>query len=417
MSMAESQKLAAFSVGKVLQGRNLSDILGEILKQYPALSAADRGALRDLSHGTLRQLGLLRAVLKKMIDKLPIADIEYLLLVALYQLQFTHNASHAVVNEAVNQAGRIAHGRYQKLVNAVLRRFLREQDDLINQVMKQQEARYNLPEWWLRYLQSHYPNYWHNIINAFNQHPPLTLRINRRHGDAAGYVAELNRLGLAARILDSHAVMLEIPVPVSQLPGFAEGRVSVQDYGAQQAIPLLNPQDGERILDACAAPGGKTGHMLEWADCDVTALDIDAQRLNRVQDNLTRLGLTAHLCCSNAGDIHSWYDGRAFDAVLADVPCTASGIVKRHSDIRWLRQLQDGENTARQQEILLDHLWQVVKPGGRMLLATCSIFIEENQQQLIRFLNRHADAQQRCAHVLLPNNKQDGFFYALIHKT
>ena len=416
MSMAEAQKLASISVGKVLQGRNLNDVLTQIEAEHSTLSVADRGALQDLSHGTLRQLGRLRAILKQMIQQMPAAEIEYLLLVALYQLQFTRNASHAVVFEAVNHARNLYQGRYQKLVNAVLRRFQRERDLLIKTTTKQDEARYNLPDWWLKYLKKNYPQQWHNIISAFNQHPPMTLRVNRHHGNAETYLTKLNAVDLTAKILDTYTIQLEKPVPIHVLPDFSKGWVSVQDYGAQQAIPLLNPQNGERILDACAAPGGKTGHILEWADCDVTALDIDAKRLSRVEDNLNRLDLSAQLYCANAGEIDSWYDGNPFDAILADIPCTASGIIKRHPDIRWLRQAQDGKNTARQQESLLDALWKVLKPGGRMLLATCSIFVEENQQQLARFLNRHVDAQSQQWHALLPNYKQDGFFYALIDK-
>lgn len=416
MSMADAQKLASKSIGEVLRGRNLNDALTQFLIQKPALSVADKGTLLDLSHGTLRQLNYLRAILQQMLNQKPVLDIECLLLVALYQLQFSRNAAHAVVYEAVNYAGHLHQGRYQKLVNAILRRFQRERDKLIQVISKQDDIRYNLPSWWVNYLKRHYPQHWHNIIKAFSQHPPMTLRVNRRHTDAAHYLEQLQANGMSGQILDSHSIMLDKPIPVSALPEFHTGWVSVQDYGAQKAIPLLNPRHGERILDACAAPGGKTGHMLEWADCHVTALDIDAERLTRVKENLDRLNLSAQLYCADAQDLDSWYDNKPFDAILADVPCTASGILKRHPDIRWLRQPKDGQNTARQQKTLLDNLWQVLKPGGRMLLATCSIFVEENQQQLTHFLNRHSDARSRQSHVLLPNYQQDGFFYALIDK-
>lgn len=417
MSMAQVQQLAAKSVGKVLNGHNLTNVLAQILKQYSTLSMTDKSTLYDLSHGTLRYLGFLRQLLKQMTTTLPAADIYHLLLVALYQLHFSRNAQHAVVNEAVNYARNLHGGRFKKMVNAILRRFLREQELLLTTSQQQVEARYNLPQWWLNYLKTHYPKHWHNIATAFMQHPPMTLRINCRYSNAEKYLTELNGANIAAKILNTHTVMLERPVNVQNLPGFNCGRVSVQDFGAQQAIPLLNPQNGERILDACAAPGGKTGHILEWADCEVTALDVDQYRLARVQDNLQRLQLYAHLHCADAKDLQTWYDGNTFDAILADLPCTASGICKRHPDIKWLRQPQDSITTARQQESLLDNLWEVLKSGGRMLLATCSIFIEENQQQLARFLARHPDACNRHLHILLPNSKQDGFFYALIDKT
>ena len=416
MSMAQAQQLAAKCVGEVLKGHNLNEILVQTIQQQPTLSVADRGALHDLSHGTLRYLGLLQQLLRQMTQGLPANDIHNLLLVALYQLKFTRNAHHAVVNEAVNYARYLHGGRFQKMVNAILRRFLREQDALIILAQRQEQARYNLPQWWLNYLREHYPKHWHNIINAFILHPPMTLRINQRYGDAEQYLQDLNALNMQCKILGTYSIMLDRPVNIEHLPGFDRGHVSVQDYGAQQAIPLLNPISGERILDACAAPGGKTGHILEWADCEVTALDIDQNRLKRVQDNLQRLQFHAQLHCADARDTQSWYDGRQFDAILADVPCTASGVCKRHPDIKWLRQPQDGTSTAKQQESLLDSLWELLKPGGRMLLATCSIFIEENQLQLARFLARHTNSRERQSHILLPNSKQDGFFYALIDK-
>lgn len=416
MSMARAQQLAAYSLGEVLSGRNLSEVLTQLIQQHSELSPADKGALQDLSHGSLRYLGLLQQLVRKMTKSFPPNEINNLLIIALYQLNFSRNATHAVVNEAVNNARQINGGRYQKLVNALLRRFLRERETLITTTTKQEEARYNLPAWWLNYLKKHYPQHWHNIATAMQQHPPMTLRVNRRVTDAEQYLNELVKADIPAKILDTHSIMLQQPITVQKLPGFADGLVSVQDYGAQQAIPLLNPQNGERILDACAAPGGKTGHILEWAECEVTALDIDSQRLQRVKDNLQRLQQQAQLHCADAKELHSWYDNNTFDAILADVPCTASGVVKRHPDIKWLRQPQDGQKTALQQQALLDNLWLTLKSGGRMLLATCSIFVEENQQQLARFLTRHSDARERLSRVLLPNSRQDGFFYALIDK-
>ena len=203
---------------------------------------------------------------------------------------------------------------------------------------------------------------------------------------------------------------------VVNLPQFSEGVVSVQDWGAQQAALLLNPQAGERVLDACAAPGGKTGHILELADVDLLALDVDAKRLRRVAENVERLGLPARLQAADASKLDGWYDGVQFDAVLADVPCTASGVVKRHPDIKWLRRKTDAQSVALQQHQMLDVLWSTVKVGGRMLLATCSVFPEENQQQLQAMLSRHANARLRLEEQLLPNDAQDGFYYALIDK-
>lgn len=230
----------------------------------------------------------------------------------------------------------------------------------------------------------------------------MTLRVNRRHGNAESYLEKLAVEGIAAKALDEYAVTLEEAVPVNRLPGFAEGLVSVQDFGAQQAAYLLNPKDGERILDACAAPGGKTGHILELADCRVTALDIDAGRLKRVEDNIARLGFqTASAACADARDLAAWYDGKPFDAILADVPCTASGVARRNPDVKWLRRPTDALKTARRQEALLDALWQVLKQGGRMLLATCSVFVEENDGQL----------QNSSTAMPMPNRSNRGCFY------
>lgn len=418
MSMALAQKLAADSIAAVAQGQNLQDVLAAIRAANPELSAQESGALQDIAYGCQRYLGSLKFMLGKMLNK-PIDNLqlESLLLAALYQLHYTRNAPHAVVNEAVESIAKIGRGQYRSFANAILRRFLRERDKLVAACKYDDTAKHNLPQWWVAYLQNHYPKYWHNITAALQSHPPMTLRVNRRHGNAEDYLQKLAAEGIEAKALDEYAVTLTEAVPVSRLPGFSDGLVSVQDFGAQKAAYLLNPQNGERILDACAAPGGKTGHLLELADCHVTALDIDATRLARVQSNIDRLGFqTATLHCADAQDLAAWYDGKQFDAVLADVPCTASGVARRNPDIKWLRRPGDALKTARQQEVLLDNLWSVLRPGGRMLLATCSLFEEENQQQLSRFLNRHADAQCSESHVLIPNGNQDGFYYALIRK-
>ena len=418
MSLANIQTLAAHSVAAVEAGRNLSDVLAEIWRDHPQLSAQERGALQDIAYGCQRFSGSLRALLGLMLNKpLPRADIRSLILAALYQLAYSRNAAHAVVNEAVRAAGKIGKGQYKAVTNALLRRFLRERDSLMQQAQQSSEGRYNLPDWWLERLQRDYPEHWLQITEAFNSHPPMTLRINRRHGNAEGYLEKLAAEGIAGKVLDEYAVILDEAVPVSRLPGFSDGLVSVQDFGAQQAAYILKPADGERILDACAAPGGKSGHILELANCSLTALDIDEGRLKRVADNLSRLGFqTASLHRADAADLSSWYDGNPFDAVLADVPCTASGVTKRNPDIKWLRRPADGGKTARQQETMLDNLWSVLKPGGRMLLATCSLFHEENDGQLQRFLRRHPDAACTESLTLLPKHTQDGFYYALIRK-
>ncbi|ULJ59940.1 16S rRNA (cytosine(967)-C(5))-methyltransferase RsmB [Wielerella bovis] len=417
MSLSIVQKLATQTLAAVDSGKNLSDELANIISQHPDLSAQDKGMLQDLAYGCQRYLGSLKYMLGKLLNK-PIDNqaLEYHLLVAMYQLNHTRNAPHAVVNEAVEHIGKIGRGQYRSFANAILRRFQRERESLNKACKFDDAAKYNMPIWLHKVFQNQYPKYWHNMATAFQSHPPLTLRVNRRHMDAAQYLQLLQEQDIAAKALDDYAIRINTPIPVSQLPKFTEGVVSVQDFGAQQAAYLLNPQNGERILDACAAPGGKTGHILELADCSVTALDIDANRLAYVRENLDRLRFQAALKCAPAQDLSAWYDDCLFDAILADVPCTASGTIKRNPDIKWLRRPSDALKTARQQEPMLDTLWTTLKSGGRMLLATCSLFEEENQQQCQKFLQRHADATLRQEKVILPNEKQDGFYYALIDK-
>ncbi len=417
MSLSQVQTLAAQTLAAVASGKNLSDELAHIIAQNPELTAQDKGMLQDIAYGCQRHLGSLKFMLGKMLNK-PIDNeaLQSYLLVALYQLNHTQNAPHAVVNEAVNHIARIGHGQYRSFANAILRRFLREKEGLNKACRYDDVAKHNLSIWLQKTLKNQHPKHWHNIATAFQAHPPLTLRVNRRHANAEQYLAALHDAGLNGKILDDYAIRLSQAVPVAQLPRFADGWVSVQDWGAQQAAYLLSPQHGERILDACAAPGGKTGHILELADCDVIALDIAPQRLQRVQDNLARLRFQAALYCADAQNLSDWYNGEPFDAILADIPCTASGTIKRNPDIKWLRRPTDAYKTARQQEPMLDALWTTLKSGGRMLLATCSLFEEENQQQCHRFLNRHPDAQLRTEKILIPSEKQDGFYYALIEK-
>lgn len=417
MSLSHIQHLATQTLSAVENGQNLSDALSHIMEHHPNLHAQDRGMLQDIAYGCQRFAGSLKYMLNQLLNK-PIDNrlLEHYLLIALYQLHHTRNAPHAVVNETVNNIAKIGHGQYRSLANAILRRFLREKETLSQSVKFNDVAKYNLPNWLIQKLKNQYPKHWHNIINAFQTHPPLTLRVNRRHLNAEQYLAQLQQLNIAAKQLDDYAIRIISPMPVHQLPHFTEGFVSVQDFGAQQAAYLLNPQANERVLDACAAPGGKTGHILELADCHLTALDIDSKRLARVAENLARLQLQATLHCAPAQHLDQWWNQQPFDAILADIPCTASGTIKRHPDIKWLRRPSDAHKTAQQQQAILNALWHTLKSGGRMLLATCSIFTEENEQQCQQFLQRHSDATLQTEQMLLPSEKQDGFYYALLLK-
>jgi len=406
--------LAADVISQVLQGRTLTQALETV-----ALDLSTRGAVRDMAYGSLRYKGTLEAVLSQLVKK-PLDDdfVHALLLAALYLLAYTQEAPYAVVDNAVNAAPRHLKG----LVNAVLRNFLRRREELLEAARQTPEGRNNFPDWWVEKLKLAYPAQWENILAASQLHPPMTLRVNRRKGSLEAYLAELRAAGLDARQTGESALTLDKPVGVDKLPGFLDGRASVQDAGAQWAARLLDVRDGMRVLDACAAPGGKTGHVLERAELELLALDADAARLARVRQNLERLGLSAQLECGDAARPESWWNGLPFDRILADVPCSASGVVRRNPDIKWLRRPQDITRFAGQQAAILDALWQALAPGGKLLYASCSIFPEENVQQIQGFLMRHPDAAllalppELGSGQILPDENQDGFYYALLQR-
>lgn len=437
-----SQNLAAKAVSEVFAGRNLTITLEQLFKQHPEITSQQRGLAQDLSYSCLRHYGELKALINPLLQK-PLKDpwLNHLLLIAIYQLRYETAQSFTVVDQAVKAASKTNLPWAKGLVNGVLRNFLREQSRLIANAQNDDVAKYSYPQWWINKIKSQYPQHWQSILQAGNAHPPMTLRVNVRKTTQLAYQQLLNTVGYAASPLGSTALLLEKPVPVEQLPNFADGWVSVQDYGAQLAATLLDVQHGMQVLDACCAPGGKTGHLLESADIKMTALDHDASRLKRVADNLSRLGLDAELKQGDASG-STWWDGVLFDRILADVPCTASGVVRRHVDIKWLRREADIASFSQQQALILSSLWQMLAKGGKLLYVTCSIFHEENQAQIERFLKNNGDAEciplnlvlqidseqqinlQQVSlqkenmedRQLLPCAQHDGFFYALLQK-
>ncbi|WP_277060700.1 16S rRNA (cytosine(967)-C(5))-methyltransferase RsmB [Rivihabitans pingtungensis] len=416
--MQTIQTLAAHILDTVLSGKNLTDTLATAWRQHPALAPAERAAVMDITHGALRHYGWLRGALDKLLSR-PLTDsrIDRLLIVALYQLEHTQAAPYAIVDHAVRVAAAHEGGRLKGLTNAVLRNFQRRHDELAAALRREPTAFWNHPDWWVGAVQQAYPKDWKAILTASNQHPPMTVRVNRRRLSVADWLTRLQEAGLDGVVLEGDAVRLVKPVPVDKLPGFAEGDVSVQDAGAQLAADWLDVAEGMRVLDACAAPGGKTCHLLERAQLDLTAVDNDAHRLQRVQSNLTRLGLSARCLTGDASRPKAWWDGQMFDRVLADVPCSASGVARRHPDIKWTRRPTDIPSLGRQQGALADALWALVAPGGKMLYATCSIFPTENRRQIDAFLTRHVNAELERDIQLLPDENHDGFYYALIRKT
>ena len=422
--MQHIQLEAAKIVAKVVsEGRNLTQVLSEALRKQSTYTQQERGALQDLCYGTLRYYARLAFFLDSLlIRRIKESPLRYLLLVALYQLQHTKVGQHAIVDQAVSAAKRI-NPAASGLANAVLRNFLRKEPALQEAADQNDESRYCYPQWWIDAVRAQYGQQAAAILAAGNHHPPMTLRVNARCISTIEYQALLATQDVSSRLAQPNALILERPVAVERLPKFAEGWVSVQDAGAQYAAGLLDMRDGMRVLDACAAPGGKSAHLLETANIELHALDKDEQRLERVRENLQRLALNARVTCGDAATPESWWDGTRFQRILADVPCSASGVVRRHPDIKWLRRAEDVEQFALQQTRILNALWPLLERDGKLLYATCSIFARENQQVIDTFLSQHRDAERIALPEtdiqdgqLLPNDEHDGFFYALLHK-
>lgn len=423
--MQHIQLEAARIIISVFDGRNLNQVLSESLRQHTAYTAQERGALQDLCYGTLRHYGKLTFMRDRLMDH-PARDplIQHLLLIALYQLEFTKAGQYVVVDQAVSAAKRL-NPKAGGLINAVLRNYLRQREALLLAADSEDASKYSYPQWWIDTLKKQYGEKAQGILAAGNQHPPMTLRVNVRHTSTDEYLALLEAQGIAARIVAPDALIVQDPVGVERLPKFAQGWVSVQDAGAQYAAHLLQVSSGMRVLDACSAPGGKAAHLLEMADIELLALDKEEQRLTRVRENLQRLALQAQVVCGDAATPNDWWDGKPFQRILADVPCSASGVVRRHPDIKWLRRPADIDSFARQQAQILEALWALLDNSGRLLYCTCSVFAKENQQVIDGFLAKHPEAVQEMTPLianvattgqLLPDEQHDGFFYALLHK-
>jgi 16S rRNA (cytosine967-C5)-methyltransferase len=418
LSRSANLDLALYAAGdaiaQVRAGRSLSDALARL-----ETGSSLRAATQDLAYGTLRNLGLLDALLAGLLRKPVKPALHALLLAALYQLRARPHTGHTTVDQAVRAVSRLEPAA-KGLANAVLRNYLREADMLVARC-DSDTAHYSYPQWWIDRVRAAWPQCWESVLNAGNLHPPMSLRVNRRRLTAEQYLAKLGEHGIKGDVVAEQAILLERPLPIESIPGFAAGEVSVQDAGAQLAAAFLDVRAGMRVLDACAAPGGKAGHILELADCVLTALDSDPARVPRINDNLTRLGFSARVVCADCSTPATWFDGSLFDRILLDAPCTASGVVKRHPDIKWLRRENDIAQLAAAQGRMLDALWQQLAPGGKLLYATCSVFPQENAQTVESFLAR-SDAARRLPLArleggqLLPDARHDGFFYALLEK-
>lgn len=390
-----------------------------------------RALIQELSYGTLRwyhQLhGIAELFLARSLKKKD-AEIHALLLVGFYQLRHLRVADHAAVDATVEAAGVLGKPWAKRLLNACLRASLREEDRIQSLLDGTEELRFSHPAWLIAAVRRDFPAAWERLLNANNQRPPMTLRVNVARVARDEYHALLTKHGFDAFMhprVDC-AIVLREPVSVDRLPGFREGLVSVQDAAAQRAAILLDAPPGCRVLDACAAPGGKTAHILERApSADVTALDIDVERLERVRENLARLGLRAHLVAADAVEPTRWWDRRPYDRILVDAPCSATGVIRRHPDIKVRREAGDIPKLLHTQSRILDAVWPCLAPGGKLQYVTCSILPEENALQIREFLARHPDAvaqpiepgaDAEGKQIVTGDDDMDGFFYASLYK-
>ncbi len=413
------------------EGRSLSQAVPELAQ---LVEPRERALLQELCYGTLRWLPRLEWYIALLLDK-PLKtkdrEVQALLLLGLYQLAFLEIAAHAAVSETVAVAARFHKPWAKGLVNAILRRFQRERTTLEERAARDEVAQSAHPRWLLQLLQRAWPTQWREITAANNQRPPMTLRVNRRHQSRDSYLAELQALGIAAEPSPHapEALTLALPIGVEQLPGFNDGHLSVQDAAAQLAAHLVDAKPGQRVLDACAAPGGKTGHLLElYEGIALLAIDQEPMRLARVAENLQRLRLNAQLLAADAGDPASWWDGEPFARILLDAPCSATGVIRRHPDIKTLRRPEDIEQLVAQQRRLLAALWPLLAPGGMLVYATCSVLPDENQHQISAFLAQTPDARElpidstwgeavTAGRQILPGRDgMDGFYYACLVK-
>jgi 16S rRNA (cytosine967-C5)-methyltransferase len=422
----------ATAVQAIRQGRSLT-------AQLDSVAADLRPGVQALSFQVLRQLGRATALRELLASKTPPPAVDALLCSALALCWDDAQAVypiHTLVNQTVEAARQQRSTQAQSgFVNACLRRFMREREALVLRTDTDLQAQWNHPRWWVERLQADHPRHWQSLLLLAQTPAPMTLRVNKRHHTVAEYQKQLEAMGVASLAVGGQGLQLSKAVPVHHLPGFLKGHVSVQDAAAQLAAPLLmqgmDNQAEWRILDACAAPGGKTGHLLElYPQAHVLALDVDAGRCERIHQNLQRLGLQAQVKAADAGQPQTWSDGQLWDAILLDAPCTASGIVRRHPDVRWLRRPTDSVQLAKTQAMLLKALWPLLKPGGRLLYCTCSVFKAEGDETVQAFLQRNTDAHlgpspghlipgQTHAGLPVDHNRlgeHDGFYYALLEK-
>lgn len=392
---------------------------------------ADRALIAALTFGVTREWRLLAALAARMWKKAPPPLAQALILVGLYQLRSMRVPQHAAVHATVAATNALRIPKLRGMVNALLRRFQRDQAKLEAGLSASPALQTSHPDWLVAALEKDWSQHWQAILSANNQPAPMVLRVNPRQISREKYIQRLAHVGLQASMCEAapQALRLHEPAPVEALPGFSDGQVSVQDTAAQLAAPLLDIQPGMRVLDACAAPGGKAAHCLELADCELLALDVDDHRLQRVEENFKRLKLAGTTRCADAGQVQDWWDSQPFDRILIDAPCTGTGVIRRHPDIKWLRRKTDVAALAQRQYALLAALWPTLAPGGLLLYATCSVLADEGARVVGAFMQAHSSSAEKpisgewgCADTagrrIAPGEQaMDGFYYARLVKT
>ena len=422
--MHESQRYAAIIIDKILRGTNLDIAFENVFRNVKGLE--HKSQTKAITYGALRYMGqskyLIKSLVKKKIEN---RLVESLIHVALFQLSHESHNDFTIVDQAVKAAKKIDL-RKSNFVNAVLRNFLRNKDTLTKEFLEQEEGQFNYPIWWIQKVKKQYKSDWENILNIGNGHPPMTIRVNKRKIIMKEYKELLKENEISFIALANEGLILKDAKNIKDIPGFENGLFSVQDFGAQLASVLLDLKNDYLVLDACAAPGGKTTGMLENSNINLIALEKSTQRAIKIIENLKRLKLEATVITQPLDNRNKWWNKKQFDRILLDVPCSASGIVRRHVDMKWLRRLSDLEKFADMQLDLLNNAWPLLKPQGKLLYVTCSIFKEENEEVILKFCDNRQDVKrgklkfpkniQHVKNQLIPSKDHDGLYYEILEK-
>ena len=422
--MHESQRYAAIIIDKILGGTNLDIAFENVFRNVKGLE--HKSQTKAITYGALRYMGQSKYLIKSLVrKKIENRLVESLIHVALFQLSHESHNDFTIVDQAVKAAKKIDL-RKSNFVNAVLRNFLRNKDTLTKEFLEQEEGQFNYPIWWIQKVKKQYKSDWENILNIGNGHPPMTIRVNKRKIIMKEYKELLKENEISFIALANEGLILKDAKNIKDIPGFENGLFSVQDFGAQLASVLLDLKNDYLVLDACAAPGGKTTSMLENSNINLIALEKNTQRARKIIENLKRLKLEANIITQPLDNRNKWWNKKKFDRILLDVPCSASGIVRRHVDMKWLRRLSDLERFADMQLDLLNNAWPLLKPQGKLLYVTCSIFKEENEEVILKFCDNRQDVKrgklkfpkniQHVKNQLIPSKDHDGLYYEILEK-